>query len=106
MAKVIKKVSKLELVKLMAVKNQITQKEAEKHLNEVLDIMTEVLLEKQNITLNGFGTFSVIKRKAHTAHNPGTGEEIKVPAHNVITFKIARKIKEAIKAPPTKRVKK
>ena len=41
----------------------------------------------EKIALIGFGTFSVLSRKARTGHNPATGKSIKIPAKKVVKFK-------------------
>lgn len=104
--KKVAKVTKQELIKMMAEKNQLTLKEAGAHVNEVLDIMTDVLSQKQGISLIGFGAFTVTKRAARIGKNPSTGEDIKISAHNVIGFKPAVALKEAVNKKATKKSKK
>ena len=41
----------------------------------------------EKIALIGFGTFSVLDRKARTGHNPRTGKSIKIPAKKIVKFK-------------------
>jgi len=43
-----------------------------------------------------FGTFSNARRKTRNGRNPGTGEAIKIKAHNVVIFKAGKKLKEAV----------
>ncbi len=52
---------------------------------------------EKKITLVGFGTFSVTKRKARKGRNPKTGEEIKIPATKSPKFTPGKALKEAIK---------
>ena len=42
---------------------------------------------KKGVTLVGFGTFKIVKRKARTGRNPQTGEKIRIKAKNVVKFK-------------------
>lgn len=104
--KKVEKVNKQELVKMLAEKNQLTLKEAATHVNEVLDIMTDVLSQKQGISFVGFGSFTVTKRAARIGKNPATGEELKIPARNVIGFKPSIPLKEAVNKKATKKTKK
>ena len=39
------------------------------------------------VGLVGFGSFSLVQRKARTGRNPQTGKEIKIPAKKVVKFK-------------------
>ena len=49
------------------------------------------------VTLVGFGTFSVSKRKARKGRNPQTGETIKIAAAKVPKFTAGKGLKDAIK---------
>jgi DNA-binding protein HU-beta len=56
------------------------------------DTIQEQLKKGEKVTLIGFGTFSVVKRKARTAKNPRTGKAVKVPAKKVAKFKAGSKL--------------
>ena len=49
------------------------------------------------VTLVGFGTFGVTKRKARTGRNPQTGAAIKIAAKKVPVFKAGKGLKDAVK---------
>ena len=51
----------------------------------------------QKVQLTGFGTFEARDRKARTARNPQTGEEVKVAATRVPAFKAGKAFKDAVK---------
>jgi nucleoid DNA-binding protein len=48
------------------------------------------------IELRGFGSFVAKERKPRSARNPKTGESVKVPRRNTITFKLGTEIKAEI----------
>ena len=52
--------------------------------------------KKGEVTLVGFGTFKVSKRKAKTGRNPNTGEAIKIKARNVPKFTAGKALKDAV----------
>jgi DNA-binding protein HU-beta len=56
------------------------------------------------LVLVGFGTFSVVKRKAREGRNPQTGKAIKIPAKKVVKFK-ASKFLQGRPDPPPRRGK-
>lgn len=59
--------------------------------------ITQALKKKDGkVTLVGFGTFSVVKRKARIGRNPQTGEPIKIKAKKVVKFSVGKKLKEAV----------
>jgi DNA-binding protein HU-beta len=59
--------------------------------------VTKALKKGDKLTLTGFGTFSVAKRRARTGRNPQTGKEIKIPATRVAKFKPGNLLKSAVK---------
>jgi len=69
---------------------------AEKAVSCVLDTITKGM-KKGKVTLVGFGTFSVSRRKARVGRNPQTGKEIKIPAKKVPKFSAGKALKSAVK---------
>ena len=74
-----------------------TKKEAQAAVDTVFSSITKALKKKDTVTLVGFGTFKVEKRKARKGRNPQTGEEIKIKAKKVPKFVPGRALKETIK---------
>jgi nucleoid DNA-binding protein len=74
-----------------------TKKEAQAAVDCVIDSITKALKKKGSVTLVGFGTFKVDKRKARKGRNPQTGEEIKIKAKKVPKFVPGKALKEAVK---------
>ena len=74
-----------------------TKKEAKAAVECVLASITKTLKKKQSVTLIGFGTFKVDKRKARKGRNPMTGEAIKIKAKKVPKFVAGKALKEAVK---------
>ena len=65
-----------------------TKKEAKAAVDCVFNTITKSLKKRKSepVTLVGFGTFKVQKRKARKGRNPRTGEEIKIKARKVPKF--------------------
>lgn len=74
-----------------------TKKEAQAAVDTVFGTITKALKKKNTVTLVGFGTFKVDKRKARKGRNPQTGEEIKIKAKKVPKFVPGKALKDAIK---------
>jgi DNA-binding protein HU-beta len=55
------------------------------------------LKKGDTVSLVGFGSFKVAKRKARKGRNPQTGEEIKIKASKTAKFTPGKSLKEAIK---------
>ena len=89
--------TKADLISKMAKDAKITKVAAGKALNSVIEGITKALKKSDSVTLVGFGTFSVSKRKARKGRNPQTGKEIKIPARKVAKFKAGADLKKAVK---------
>lgn len=88
--------NKAQLVDAVA-KVVCSKKEAAAAVDAVLDAITSSLKKGQAVTLVGFGTFKVAKRKARTGRNPRTGEKIKISAKKVPVFKAGSELKKVVK---------
>ncbi len=91
-----KNVNKAELIEAVS-KSTCTKAEATEAVNAVFDNITKALKKGDNVTLVGFGTFVVKKRKARIGRNPQTGKEIKIAAKKVPAFKPGKELKESVK---------
>jgi DNA-binding protein HU-beta len=60
----------------------------------LIGTIKKALKKGDKIFLSGFGTFSVVKRKARKGRNPKTGEAIKIAARVIPKFKPAKAFKE------------
>lgn len=88
--------NKIDLIVTIAEKMNITQRDAEKYLNTLLDVLTQTLEKEEKIKFVGFGTFEVRDRAARKGFNPHTGEEIVIPACKEPTFKPGKELKEIV----------
>jgi DNA-binding protein HU-beta len=73
-----------------------TKKAATEAVDCVFSTITKALKKKDTVTLVGFGTFKVNKRKARKGRNPQTGAEIKIKAKNVPKFVAGKALKDAV----------
>jgi DNA-binding protein HU-beta len=74
-----------------------SKKNAQAAVDCVITSVTKALKKKDTVTLVGFGTFKVDKRKARKGRNPQTGEEIKIKAKRVPKFIAGKALKDAVK---------
>ena len=89
--------TKAELIANISKEAKITKAAAEKALNSFTSNVTRALKKGDKLTLTGFGTFMVAKRKARSGRNPRTGKEIKIPATKVAKFKPGNKLRVTVK---------
>jgi nucleoid DNA-binding protein len=74
-----------------------TKKEAQAAVDCVFSTITKALKKKDAVTLVGFGTFRVGRRKARKGRHPQTGEEIKISARRVPKFVPGKALREVVK---------
>ena len=91
--------TKDELVEKISKGAVISKTDAGKALSAILDSIKATLKKGQKVTLVGFGTFSVSKRKARTGRNPRTGSPLKIAARKVPKFSAGKTLKDAIRSP-------
>ena len=89
--------TKSEIIDKMADDAGITKKNAEAALNSFIDSIKKTVKKGQRVSLVGFGTFSLSKRKARKGRNPRTGEAIKIAAAKVPRFSAGKGFKDAVK---------
>jgi DNA-binding protein HU-beta len=89
--------TKAELIDCIAKEGGISKEKAGSALNSLIDGIQSALKSKNGkVQLTGFGTFSTVHRNARKGRNPGTGEEINIPAQNIVKFKPGKNLKDAV----------
>lgn len=88
--------NKAEFVNHIAGQYQCTKVEAEKTIDMFTSSVIDALEQGKEISLVGFGNFSVNKIETRTGRNPRTGEELKIAAYNQPKFKVGQKLKDAV----------
>ena len=71
--------------------------DAKYFLEAFMTVVTDALLNGEEVRLPNFGTFKLKKKKASRARHPLTGELVDVPAYYYPTFSYARRLKNAAK---------
>lgn len=89
--------TKADLVAAMAKETKLTKADAERTLNSFLDNVSKTLKKEGKLTLTGFGTFEVVKRKKRKGRNPQTGAPITIKAHKVVKFKPGKGLRDKVK---------
>lgn len=89
--------TKAELIDKVAGGAGLSKADAGRAIDAALDSIKAGLKKGQKITLVGFGTFSISKRKARKGRNPRTGEEIKIPAAKIPKFSAGKSLKDAVR---------
>ena len=89
-------VNKTELIDAVAEGADISKAAATRAVDTMLETITGALAKGDQVTLVGFGTFTVKERAARTGRNPRTGEAIEIKAAKVPGFKAGKALKDAV----------
>tara|TARA_R110001592_G_scaffold191405_2_gene437608 strand:- start:6208 stop:6483 length:276 start_codon:yes stop_codon:yes gene_type:complete len=89
-------VNKSELIEAIAGSADISKAAAGRAIDAVVESVTNALKNGDQVTLIGFGTFSVKDRAARTGRNPQTGAEIQIAAAKIPSFKAGKGLKDAV----------
>lgn len=87
---------KNDLVKAVAAKAGCNHETANNAIDAVFAALADDLCKGYQTTIQGFGTFKVVKKAERTAFNPRTKEKVLVPAKKVVSFTPSAKLKESV----------
>ncbi len=90
--------TKQEFVDRLAKTGNITKKQAAEALDMIFNQIKTELAKGEQISIPGFGKFSVAKRPARTGVNPRTKAKIEIKATNAPKFTAAKALKDAVNA--------
>ncbi len=88
--------NKDSLIGTIAEKSNLTRKDSESALNAFIDSVTDALGKGEKVTWIGFGTFSVVSRKARTGRNPSTGQPMNIPEKKIPKFSPGTSLKDKV----------
>ncbi|MEQ5835801.1 HU family DNA-binding protein [Marinobacter sp. R17] len=87
---------KPELASAIAEQTGLTKEKAAEVITAFTDQVSAAAAKGDDISLIGFGTFSVRKREARTGRNPQTGATMKIAASKTVGFKAGKALKDAV----------
>ena len=76
--------------------HQMSKKQAESVLNDMVGLVVKSLKKGERIRIGGLGILQVRKRAARMGRNPATGEQIKIKASKKVAFRASKELKEAV----------
>src|SRR4029077_17109632 len=88
--------NKTELIDSVAGEAGMTKAAATKAIEALVGSIQKSLRKGNKVTLVGFGTFGISKRKARTGRNPQTGEPTKINAKKVVRFKAGKALETSV----------
>lgn len=88
--------NKTELVEFIATQADLSKAKAAEAVDAFVEAVTTSLKKGKDVTLVGFGTFTISKRAARTGRNPQTGTTIKIAASKAPKFRPGKSLKDAV----------
>ena len=88
--------NKTELIEYIAHHSDISKAAAGRALASMIEAVTKTLKKGGTVSLVGFGSFGVTKRKARTGRNPKTGAALKIKASKAPRFRPGKALKDAL----------
>ena len=85
--------NKALLIEFMSNDTKLPKTVCKSVLESFISAVGKTLKKNKSVVLTGFGTFSVMKRKARTGINPASGKKMQIPAKKVPKFKAGKKLK-------------
>lgn len=91
--------TKSELIELLAnQQTQLSAKEVEIAIKEILEQMAQTLEQGDRIEIRGFGSFSLHYRAPRQGRNPKTGETVELEGKYVPHFKPGKELRDRVNA--------
>lgn len=88
--------NKTELIEEIAGRTDSSKAEAQRYVDTLEKVVTEVLKSGEEVQITGFGKFYVREQRAREGVNPQTKEKMRIPAQKVPAFSAGQGFKEAI----------
>ena len=76
-----------EFIRIMAVRQGLSQECVRRLVGALLDSLEEGLAEGERNILRGVGTLHIVRREGGKRRSPRTGEEVEIPPHRVVRFR-------------------
>lgn len=88
-----------DLVDLLSEKREITKKDAEAFLRELIALISENVEKNEPVKIKDFGTFKLVKVNSRKSVDVNTGEAIEIPAHYKVSFTPDKSLRDRVNAP-------
>ncbi|SFR53855.1 HU family DNA-binding protein [Thiomicrospira sp. ALE5] len=88
--------SKEALVEQIVANTGLSKKDATTAIGQVTQAVTDLMVKGQDVSLIGFGKFSVKDVPARTGRNPSTGAEIQIAARKQVKFTPGKGLKDSV----------
>ena len=88
--------TKADLIDAIYEKVGLSKKESTQIVELIFELMRKSLETNQKVKISGFGNFNIRDKNIRRGRNPQTGDEIKISARSVLTFKASPVLKKVL----------
>ncbi len=88
--------NKSQLIEAVASDSGLTKADSARAVESLIDTVSRTLKKGDEVSITGFGKFSVVKRAARQGVNPRTGERVKIKASKAPKFSAGASLKQAV----------
>ncbi len=91
--------NKLELIREVKGKCQLTREEASKVVEIFFNEMANAFVKGERVEIRGLCSFYIKDYLPYTGRNPKTGKKVQIPAKKLPFFKCGKELKERVDYP-------
>jgi DNA-binding protein HU-beta len=88
--------NKSQMIEAVAADSGLSKADSSRAIESLLATVTKTLKKGDEVSITGFGKFSVVKRAARLGVNPRTGEKVKIKASKAPKFSAGASLKQAV----------
>ncbi|HEY4428079.1 MAG TPA: HU family DNA-binding protein [Solirubrobacteraceae bacterium] len=88
--------NKSQLIAAVSSDSGLSKVDSARAIESLLDTVTRTLKKGDEVSITGFGKFSVVNRAARQGVNPRTGERVKIKASKAPKFSAGATLKQAV----------
>jgi len=74
----------------------LSRTESAELVETTLDLISDALVDGENVKLSSFGTFMVRQKNGRMGRNPKTGEEVPIEPRRVLVFRPSQSMKAKV----------
>ncbi len=88
--------NKLELIKILKEKTNLTKDESAEIVKIFFEAMTDAMENGERVELRGLCSFYIKEYEPYTGRNPKTGKKVQIAAKKLPFFKCGKDLKERV----------
>ncbi len=88
--------TKDDLIRTSCSQSGFSKQKAREVIETVFELLKKTLESGEEVLISGFGKFSVKKKASRKGRNPATGEQLRLDARTLVTFRCSGVMRDRI----------